>query len=53
MSGVKGLMMAVMMAALMSSLTSVFNSAATLFTLDIWLRGRPKASERELLIVGK
>jgi uncharacterized sodium:solute symporter family permease YidK len=31
-------MLAVMMAALMSSLTSVFNSASTIFTIDIWVR---------------
>ncbi|XP_061184174.1 sodium/mannose cotransporter SLC5A10-like [Saccostrea echinata] len=51
--GLRGLMMAVMMAALMSSLTSVFNSAATVFTMDIWRRVRKSATEREQLIVGK
>ncbi|XP_062603664.1 sodium/mannose cotransporter SLC5A10-like [Saccostrea cucullata] len=51
--GLRGLMMAVMMAALMSSLTSVFNSAATVFTMDIWRRLRKGATEREQLIVGK
>ncbi|MPC85113.1 Sodium/glucose cotransporter 4 [Portunus trituberculatus] len=57
-----GLMLAVMMAALMSSLTSIFNSASTIFTMDVWLlvRGlvcrekRVEApSNRELLIVGR
>ncbi|XP_061184171.1 sodium/mannose cotransporter SLC5A10-like [Saccostrea echinata] len=52
-TGMRGLMMAVMIAALMSSLTSIFNSAATLFTLDLWARFRKQAAERELLIVGK
>ncbi|XP_004945272.2 sodium/glucose cotransporter 5 isoform X13 [Gallus gallus] len=51
-SGLRGLMIAVMMAALMSSLTSIFNSSSTLFTMDIWRRMRPGASERELLMVG-
>ncbi|KAL4230431.1 hypothetical protein ACF0H5_010813 [Mactra antiquata] len=51
--GLKGLMMAVMMSALMSSLTSIFNSAATLFTMDIWKKIRKDASERELLISGR
>lgn len=51
--GMRGLMMAVMMAALMSSLTSIFNSAATVFTMDIWRRVRNVATERELLIVGR
>ncbi|KAF5911944.1 hypothetical protein HPG69_015922 [Diceros bicornis minor] len=48
--GLRGLMVAVMMAALMSSLTSIFNSSSTLFTMDIWRRLRPRASERELLL---
>ena len=51
--GMRGLMMAVMLAALMSSLTSVFNSAATVFTMDIWRRVRTQANEREQLVVGK
>uniref|UniRef100_A0A8C1PDP2 Solute carrier family 5 member 9 n=1 Tax=Cyprinus carpio TaxID=7962 RepID=A0A8C1PDP2_CYPCA len=51
--GLRGLMIAVMMAALMSSLTSIFNSSSTLFTMDIWQRIRPRASERELMVVGR
>ncbi|XP_060062618.1 sodium/mannose cotransporter SLC5A10-like [Ylistrum balloti] len=51
--GMRGLMMSVMMAALMSSLTSVFNSAATVFTMDLWKKFRKQAGERELLVVGK
>ncbi|XP_075040121.1 sodium/glucose cotransporter 4 [Mixophyes fleayi] len=51
--GLKGLMIAVIMAALMSSLTSIFNSASTIFTLDIWLRIRRNAKESELMIVGR
>uniref|UniRef100_A0A3Q1EDP5 Sodium/mannose cotransporter SLC5A10 n=1 Tax=Acanthochromis polyacanthus TaxID=80966 RepID=A0A3Q1EDP5_9TELE len=52
-SGLRGLMIAVMMAALMSSLTSIFNSSSTLFTMDIWKKHRPRATERELLLVGR
>uniref|UniRef100_A0A3B5AII8 Sodium/mannose cotransporter SLC5A10 n=1 Tax=Stegastes partitus TaxID=144197 RepID=A0A3B5AII8_9TELE len=52
-SGLRGLMIAVMMAALMSSLTSIFNSSSTLFTMDIWKKHRPRASEKELLLVGR
>ncbi|XP_078120106.1 sodium/mannose cotransporter SLC5A10 [Sander vitreus] len=52
-SGLRGLMIAVMMAALMSSLTSIFNSSSTLFTMDIWKKYRQRASERELLLVGR
>uniref|UniRef100_H2YLZ7 Solute carrier family 5 member 1 n=1 Tax=Ciona savignyi TaxID=51511 RepID=H2YLZ7_CIOSA len=51
--GLKGLLLAVMIAALMSSLTSVFNSASTLFTCDIWMKIRPKAKTREQMIVGR
>ncbi|TTE66782.1 Sodium/glucose cotransporter 5 [Bagarius yarrelli] len=51
-SGLRGLMIAVMMAALMSSLTSIFNSSSTLFTMDIWKKYRRGASEKELLLVG-
>ncbi|XP_028632319.1 sodium/glucose cotransporter 5 isoform X4 [Grammomys surdaster] len=51
--GLRGLMIAVMMAALLSSLTSIFNSSSTLFTMDIWRQCRPGAGERELLLVGR
>ncbi|XP_035390654.1 sodium/glucose cotransporter 5 isoform X2 [Electrophorus electricus] len=51
--GLRGLMIAVMMAALMSSLTSIFNSSSTLFTMDIWKKHRRGASEKELLLVGR
>lgn len=51
--GLRGLMMAVMLAALMSDLDSIFNSASTIFTLDIYQTVRRKASQRELLIVGR
>ncbi|XP_058426555.1 sodium/myo-inositol cotransporter 2 isoform X2 [Diceros bicornis minor] len=52
-TGLRGLMMAVMVAALMSSLTSIFNSASTIFTMDLWNHIRPRASEKELMIVGR
>lgn len=51
--GVRGLLMAVMLSAIMSSLTSIFNSSSTIFTMDLWRRARPRATERELLIVGR
>uniref|UniRef100_A0A8C6MR35 Solute carrier family 5, member 4a n=1 Tax=Mus spicilegus TaxID=10103 RepID=A0A8C6MR35_MUSSI len=51
--GLRGLMLSVMLASLMSSLTSVFNSASTLFTIDLYTKIRKKASERELLIAGR
>uniref|UniRef100_A0A673BHK6 Sodium/myo-inositol cotransporter n=1 Tax=Sphaeramia orbicularis TaxID=375764 RepID=A0A673BHK6_9TELE len=51
--GLRGLMMAVMIAALMSDLDSIFNSASTIFTLDIYKMLRRRASSRELVIVGR
>jgi uncharacterized sodium:solute symporter family permease YidK len=52
-NGLRGLMLACMIAALMSSLTSIFNSSSTIFTIDIWQRFRAKAPQWELLIVGR
>ncbi|XP_064009414.1 sodium/myo-inositol cotransporter 2 isoform X3 [Pogoniulus pusillus] len=51
--GLRGLMMSVMIAALMSSLTSIFNSASTIFTMDLWKHFRPRCSEWELMIIGR
>ncbi|XP_066294109.1 sodium/myo-inositol cotransporter-like isoform X1 [Branchiostoma lanceolatum] len=51
--GARGIMMAVMVAALMSDLDSIYNSASTIFTIDIWQRMRPRAGNRELMIVGR
>ncbi|XP_028828533.1 sodium/glucose cotransporter 1 isoform X2 [Denticeps clupeoides] len=52
-NGLRGLMLSVMLASLMSSLTSIFNSASTLFTMDIYTKIRRKASEKELMIAGR
>ena len=52
-SGARGLMMAVMIAALMSDLDSIFNSASTLFTMDIWRKFRKRATSKELMVVGR
>ncbi|XP_070706097.1 sodium/glucose cotransporter 1 [Pempheris klunzingeri] len=52
-NGLRGLMLSVMLASLMSSLTSIFNSASTLFTMDIYTKIRRSASERELMIAGR
>ncbi|XP_064616988.1 sodium/glucose cotransporter 4-like [Liolophura sinensis] len=51
--GIRGLMLAALFAACMSTLTSVFNSASSIFTMDLWTRCRKNASEWELLIVGR
>lgn len=52
-AGLRGLVVAGIMAALMSSLSSLFNSAAALFTLDIYDKLRPGASEQRLVTVGR
>lgn len=49
----RGMMLAVMLAALMSSLTSIFNSSSTVFAMDVWIHFRKKASELEIMIVGR
>ncbi|XP_078323601.1 sodium/glucose cotransporter 4-like isoform X3 [Crassostrea virginica] len=51
--GLRGLMLAALLAALMSSLTSILNSASSIVTLDIWHQFRRKASQSELMIVGR
>lgn len=52
-TGLRGLMLAALLAALMSSLTSILNSASSIMTLDIWHQFRKKASQSELMIVGR
>ncbi|KAK2871341.1 hypothetical protein QQF64_002513 [Cirrhinus molitorella] len=52
-NGLRGMMLSVMLASLMSSLTSIFNSASTLFTIDIYTKIRHKAKEKELMIAGR
>ena len=51
--GLKGLVLAGMLSALMSSLASLFNSTATLFTVDFYKRLRPQSSEKHLVTVGR
>ena len=52
-SGLRGLVVAGLLAALMSSLSSLFNSCSTLFTVDIYKKIKPAASEREMVAVGR
>jgi solute:Na+ symporter, SSS family len=52
-SGLRGLVVAGLMAALMSSLSSLFNSTATLFTVDIYEKLKPTASEQEYVHIGR
>src|SRR5215469_8012281 len=52
-SGLVGLMIAALLAALMGAMSSVFNSASTLVTLDFYKKYRPDASERNLVNFGR
>ncbi|MGE5419882.1 MAG: sodium:solute symporter family transporter, partial [Chloroflexota bacterium] len=51
--GFKGLVVGGILAALMSSLASLFNSSATLFTVDFYQKYKPQAPEKELVKVGR
>ena len=51
--GLKGLVLAGMLSALMSALASLFNSTATLFTVDFYKRLRPQSTEKHLVNVGR
>ncbi len=52
-TGIKGLVVAGLFAAIMSSLSSVFNSTATLFTIDFYKARNPHASDYKLVLVGR
>jgi SSS family solute:Na+ symporter len=52
-AGLRGLVVAALLAALMSSLSSLFNSTATLFTVDVYEKLHPKASQAMLVRVGR
>ncbi len=51
--GLKGIVIGGLIAALMSSLASLFNSSATLFTVDFYKKFRPDSSEKQLVRVGR
>lgn len=51
--GIRGLMLAALAAAILSSLESIFNSAATLFTMDFVAHFRPHLSESNLVRTGR
>ena len=51
--GLRGLVIGGLLAALMSSLASVFNSCSTLFTIDVYKKLAPEASEKRIVWVGR
>ncbi len=52
-SGIKGIVIGGLIAALMSSLASLFNSSATLFTIDFYKKYKPESSEQHLVKIGR
>jgi SSS family solute:Na+ symporter len=52
-TGLVGLMIAALLAALMGAMSSVFNSASTMVTLDFYKKFRPQASESQLVTFGR
>src|ERR1017187_9271753 len=51
--GLRGLVVAGLLSALMGSLAGVFNACSTLFTVDIYEKLRPKASQHEIVRMGR
>ncbi len=51
--GLRGIVVAGLLSALMGSLAGVFNACSTLFTVDLYQKWRPRASQKELVHVGR
>jgi solute:Na+ symporter, SSS family len=52
-AGLRGLVVAGLLSALMGSLAGVFNACSTLFTVDLYQKWRPKASQHQLVRIGR
>ncbi len=52
-AGVRGLVVAGLLAALMSSLAGAFNACSTLFTMDLYQKFRPGATQHQLVWTGR
>ena len=52
-AGLRGIVVAGLLSALMGSLAGVFNACSTLFTVDIYEKLRPKATQSELVKMGR
>ncbi len=51
--GVRGIVVAGLLSALMSSLAGVFNASSTLFTIDLYQKVHPNASQGQLVWIGR
>jgi solute:Na+ symporter, SSS family len=51
--GLRGIVVAGLLSALMGSLAGVFNACSTLFTVDLYEKWKPKATQHELVRTGR
>jgi solute:Na+ symporter, SSS family len=51
--GIRGIVVAGLLSALMGSLAGVFNACSTLFTVDLYNKLRPNASQHEIVRMGR
>ncbi len=52
-AGLRGIVVAGLLSALMSSLAGVFNASSTLFTVDLYEKWRPGASQAQIVRTGR
>ena len=52
-AGLRGIVVAGLLSALMGSLAGVFNACSTLFTVDLYQKWKPQASQHELVRMGR
>jgi SSS family solute:Na+ symporter len=52
-SGIRGIVVAGLLSALMGSLAGVFNACSTLFTVDLYSKWRPRATQHQLVKTGR
>ncbi len=51
--GLRGIVVAGLLSALMGSLAGVFNACSTLFTVDLYQKWKPKATQHEMVRMGR
>lgn len=51
--GLRGIVVAGLLSALMGSLAGIFNACSTLFTVDLYEKWKPKATQHELVRTGR
>ncbi len=52
-AGLRGLVVAGLLSALMGSLAGVFNACSTLFTMDLYKKWKPRASQHQIVRTGR